>query len=405
MRITLFKLSTLLLLPLLFACGEDNKLGKDEGKVQYAPDLYWESSYSGKMGLQLETLPSKGEPRMYLAGVPIYCTGMNCYNLFVQSFELDNMGTDMIERTVKELAANECPIVRFSCSPFYAHQMHFYTDQKAKYLANLDRLASLCDEYHVLLIPSVFWNTSCVPGYFSDELSTWGDTNSNTYKFMIEYTKDIVNTLKGHKCLAAWEFGNEFNLAADIPGGEYPFISAQQIETAFKGFAETVASLDTEGRIITTGNSIMRNAQYHMNTEGSWSNDSYEQYVKITGIMTPDPMEAVSEHIYEEARVFSDLGTLNRTYQIQRAKQAAASLGKAYYVGEFTGPVSANMDSVKVKNHFSTYLAQKVQISLLWSYSLMGTIEYSFAANTKAGEMAFGMMRRYNRSFKEMNPE
>ena len=121
--------------------------------------------------------------------------------------------------------------------------------------------------------------------------------------------------------------------------------------------------------------------------------------------MTPDPMKGMSEHIYEESRVFSDLGTLNRTYQIIRAKEAAKSLGKVYYVGEFTGQKTANGDSTIIKKHYASYLSQKVQLSLIWNYALRGEIEWSFKAGTEYGDMAFKYMRKYNELFKDIKPE
>ena len=373
--------------------------------MKYAPDVYWEDGYSGKYGIQQGTLASRpGEPRMFLGGEPLYVTGVNCYNLFVQSFEADNMGTGEIEETVKVLARQQVPIVRFSCGPYYAHQMHYYADQKAQYLANLDRLATLCDQNHILLIPSVFWNSSCIPGYFGEELAAWGSTTSKTYQFMISYTKDIVNTLKGHKSLAAWEFGNEFSLQADISGSGYPDLKAAQVGVAYKGFAETIASMDNHGRIICSGNSCMRNAQYNLSKNGSWTNDTFDQYVEITGVMTPAPMNGMSEHVYDEARVFADLGTVNLTYQLVHAKEAAVKLGKVYYVGEFTGMPTARGDSALVKKHYNAHFAQKIQLSLVWNYALRGNIEWSFKEGDY-DDITFKYIRSYNNRFKTMTPE
>ncbi len=406
MRTLYFSIAVSALILILPSCGKDNGGGSDKSTVEFAPDIYWSDGYTGKFGIQTGTLASiPGKPRMMLGGVPLYVTGVNCYNLFVQCHETDNMQTNEMEETVKVLAAEEVPVVRFSCSPFYASQMHFYTEQKEKFLSNLGRLADLCDRNHILLIPSVFWNTSCLPEYFGEELASWGDTSSQTYKFMLTYTTDIVNTLKGHKCLAAWEFGNEFNLAADIGSAGYAQIPASAVGTAYKGFAETVRSLDGQGRLIASGNSVMRNAQWNLANNGSWTNDTFKQYVEITGVMTPDPMEGMSEHLYEESRVFSDLGTLNRTYQVIRAKEAAETLGKVYYIGEFTGPASARGDSLVLKKHYTTYLSQKVQLSLIWNYALRGEIEWSFKADTDYGDMAFGYMRKNNGLYRKMKSE
>ncbi|MBQ6287316.1 MAG: hypothetical protein IJK73_06650 [Bacteroidales bacterium] len=379
--------------------GKEDEPQKEQ-KTEYALDVYWDDAFSGKLGIHVG--PSKsGEFLMYLAGQPLFVTGVNCYNLFVQCHEADNMGTSEMEETVKVLSRQKVPVVRFSCGPFYAHQMHFYTEQKAKYLANLDKLASLCDQNHILLIPSFFWNTACVPEYCGEELGAWGNTSSKTYAFMLSYTEDVVNTLKGHKCIAAWEFGNEFNLAADIASAGYPDIKAASVGTAYKGFAQKVSSLDPHGRMVCSGNSVMRNAQWNLANNGSWADDSFRQYVDITGVMTPDPMLGMSEHVYEESRKFSDLGTVNRTYQLIHAKEAATSLGKAYYVGEFTGPKTAHGDSILVKKHYTAYYSQRVQLSLIWNYALRGNIEWSFKEGDY-DDFAFKYMRAYNERFKSI---
>ena len=376
MKSTIYTIVAFTLLTANIACQtEDKDKTQDVSAGIFAPDVYWEDGYSGKYGIQIgSAINDSKAPRMQLGGNPLYVTGVNCYNLFVQCHETDNMETNEMQETVSVLAEEKVPIVRFSCSPFYASQMHFYTEQKEKYLSNLNKLAEMCDEKHILLIPSVFWNTSCIPEYFGESI-------------------------------AAWEFGNEFNLAADIGSQGYPDIPAKAVSTAYHGFAQTIQALDNHGRLICSGNSVMRNAQWNLANNGSWNNDSFKQYVEITGVMTPDPMKGMSEHIYEESRVFSDLGTLNRTYQIIRAKEAAKSLGKVYYVGEFTGPKTANGDSTIIKKHYASYLSQKVQLSLIWNYALRGEIEWSFKAGTEYGDMAFKYMRKYNELFKDIKPE
>lgn len=389
--------------------GGKDKPGKTTEDAKWALDVYWSDDYSGNLGIQQGIMPSAsskaGKQAMFLGGIPLYVTGVNCYNLFVQCHETDDMDTGEMEETVKVLAEEEVPIVRFSCSPFYSSQMHFYVGQKDKYLANLSKLADLCDENHILLIPSIFWYSACIPEYSGEELAAWGKTDSKTYSFMKSYAADIVNVLKNHKCLAAWEFGNEFNLQADIASEGYPEISASAISVAYKGFAETVEKLDPHGRMICSGNSVMRNAQWNRAYNNTWTNDTYGQYEEITGLFTPEPMKGMSEHVYEEARVFKDKGIVNLTSQMMYAEKAATDLGKVYYIGEFTGPATAKGDSTMVKKHYAAQYSQKIQLSLIWNYALRGEIEWSFKAGTDYGDMAFGLMRRYNALLKEMKAE
>lgn len=363
---------------------------------EYALDVYWDADYSGKLGIHVS-----GQPlRMTLADIPMYATGVNCYNLFLQSVN-SSMSTVNMEATVNVLIDEEVPVVRFAGTIYHASQMSYYTDQKETYFANLKKLAELCDEANILLIPSVFWQIATLPEYFDEHISAWGNTESKTYKFMIDYTKEFVNLLKDHKCIAAWEFGNEFNLAADIAIAGYPDISAANIGVALKGFADTVKSLDPHGRLIASGHSVMRNAQWHLAYDRNWNHDSFSQYIEMTGIMTPEPMKGMSEHIYEEARVFSDLGELDRRGQIEQSMKAAAQLNKVFYVGEFTGP-SGGTSAELIQDHYDTYYEKGVQISLIWNYAYLGDIEHSFKAFTREGNIAFGCMRKLNNKYRSL---
>lgn len=396
---------TIILFAIVFAFGavscEKDPSGADDmggGGAQssgYAPDVYWSEDYSGRLGIQVSTGDT---PMMMLADLPLYITGVNCYDLFNQSVN-SSMNTSVMEATVAELLEQEVPVVRFNCNIYHASELKYYFEQKDRFFANLKKLAELCDEAHILLVPSVFWQIATLPGYYEEELKAWGDKESRTYAFMLAYTAEVVNLLKDHKCIAAWEFGNEFNLAADIAIAGYPDIPASAIGVAMKGFADVVKSIDTHGRLISSGHSVMRNAQWHLANERNWTIDSFAQYVEMTGIMTPDPIRGMSEHIYEEQRSFSDRGTLDRKGQIAASMECAKTLGKVFYVGEFTGTADAAADVVK--GHYDTYFDLGVQMSLIWNYAYYGNVEHSFKAATREGNIAFSYMRDLNRRFFE----
>jgi len=402
MKKTLVVLATILALA---ACKKNSGGGGDtpSDEPQYAPELYWADDYSGPYGLQVGQSNRTKSPRIMLAGVQLYTTGVNNFDLFTQSFTKAKFDRDIIDKTVDVLKTERVPIVRFSCTPFYAQWMGYYFDNKEEYFSTLDYLATKCDEAHVLLIPSIYWNTSCMPTYYGEKLTAWGDTGSQTYKFMQTYTKEVVDCLKGHKSLAAWEFGNEFNLAADIGIGGYEQMGANCVQTALKGFAEVCLANDPHGRLTCSGNSVMRNAQYHLYYEKSWQTDSYSEYVQMTEMMTPAPMLGISEHVYDEAREFSDLGKQTLDNQLIYAERCAASIGKVYYVGEFTGPDSTGSSyEENVTRHYQAHYANRVQLSLVWNFDYDGGTEHSFKADTDRGDFTFGLMRKYNKKFAEL---
>lgn len=392
------------------ACGCSNEKVSDNDNKDNAPETptlekYWADDYQGKYGIQVKELPS-GAPRMYMADQLLYVTGVNCFNLFSQTFSMNTFPMSSVRRTFNDLTNEQVPVVRFSAIPYYAADYGLYFEHRDAYLAALDAIATLADENHIGLIPSIFWKPSETSKYFNEEYKLWGQKDSKTYEFMLEYTRDIVNTLKGHKSVFAWEFGNEFSLdanidiATDAQGNNYPELSAYDVQTAYKGFAELVRELDDHKRLVASGNSVMRNAQWHLLHDKSWTNDSFDQYVEITDVMTPEPMQGMSEHVYEADRVFSDKGTVTREDQIKYALQAAEANGKVYYIGEFTGPRGA--DEALMRKNFNIYLDQKVQLSLVWNYALRGDVEHSFSAGGDYGKLAFSLMREYNEKFAKL---
>ena len=106
---------------------------------------------------------------------------------------------------------------------------------------------------------------------------------------------------------------------------------------AIRLFAETVRSLDPDGRMIVSGHSAMRPSQYHLNTEYAFSVDDSQQIRAATELFTPDPAEGRSEHVYEAGREFADRGKVTLSEQIAVAMGAARSLNKVYIVGGFGG--------------------------------------------------------------------
>ena len=154
---------------------------------------------------------------------------------------------------------------------------------------------------------------------------------------------------------AAWEFGNEFNLHADLPqyaqrhpqadppdwrdvfGTEDPDwrIRGNDILYAYRTFTRIVRRLDPDRRMLLSGNAILRETQYNQYTRDRMTIDDTKQYRKISRILNPGPIETVSEHVYQHGRQFADLGKVSLDEQIAIAVETARSLGKVYVMGEF----------------------------------------------------------------------
>lgn len=382
-----------------------------EFTYEYALDRYWADDYEGPYGIKVGRISAiSPDNRMILAGQPLYAAGINCYNLMTQDKDCGDAGFEKVKQTISILAEEKVPIVRFSVIPWGADDINNkYVANKAAYLQRLDQIATLCDEKHILLVPSVCWEiTQMIKStgeYTPESIAPWGNLKSKVYLLMIDMAADLVNTLKDHKSIAMWEFGNEMNLQADIDGGgEYPALRADAVQRAARGFAKKCFELDPHQRLVGSGYSIMRNAQWHLYKEKNWNNDSYDQYVEMTGLMTPEPMMGMSEHHYiSDRRKFSDLGELDHRNQIKYAKKCAAELGKVFYCGEFTGPACDNVGLTYPEQYYDDFFEERVQISMVWNFILEGNAS---GADFRPGEEntkgLFTKMRSINDQFKAL---
>ena len=265
-------------------------------------------------------------------------------------------------------------------------------------------MAAYAEKLEIGLIPSFFWIYTTVPDYVREPYRSWGIEGSRTTEFLKAYTTDVVEALKPYKSIFAWEFGNEFNLQADLPNWQKEFgktdarywIQGRDVRYAIRLFAETVRSLDPDGRMIVSGHSAMRPSQCHLNTEYAFSVDDTQQYRAATELFTPDPAEGMSEHVYEAGREFADRGKVTLSEQIAVAMGTARSLNKVYIVGEFGGLLPLKQ---AYRTYYDAFLDGGVQLSLIWNFSPGRRTEYSFSADD--GKYVFYLIREYNAMLKE----
>ena len=67
------------------------------------------------------------------------------------------------------------------------------------------------------IVPSFFWHTACLPDLVGEPRNQWGNPDSKTIAFMRQYTRDVVSRYANSPAIWIWEFGNEYDLAADCP--------------------------------------------------------------------------------------------------------------------------------------------------------------------------------------------
>jgi hypothetical protein len=191
------------------------------------------------------------------------------------------------------------------------------------------------------LVPSLFWYMSTVPDLVGESCDQWGNPGSKTIVYMREYAREVVTRYKNSPAIWGWEFGNEYNLAADLPNAAShrpqivpklgtpetrsarDEITHEVLRTALSEFAREIRLHDPY-RFVTSGNSISRASAWHNWKERSWKPDTPEQFAGILAFENPDPLNVISIHAYNEA-----------LEKIPAAAEAAARLKKPLFIGEF----------------------------------------------------------------------
>lgn len=400
-------LFTLLLLLFTAGIGHGTLIARSAEKNTGEADFYWKNPEVRKGLYVAPAIPgdTSSPATLYLAGRKFCAAGTNCYELFNGSLARTDAGYRIDPApafaALDELRKQGVGVVRFNCGVYYAAEIAAYAEHRDEYIEALRQVAAYAQKLEIGLIPSLFWHHATLPDYFGEPFGAWGKADSRTVGFMQSYTREVVDALKGYKSIFAWEWGNEFNLQADLPNWQEMFrredpanrIMGDDVIFAFRTFARTVGERDPDGRLLLSGNATLRPCQYHLYAEGSWDTDDEEQYRTIAGSFNPEPIRSVSEHVYEQGREFAGRGRVSLGEQVAAAMDAARRLGKVYVVGEYAGVLDSERE---YRKYFDAFLDNGVQLTLIWNFSPSGLTEHSFTAGSERGECIFRLLREYN---------
>lgn len=322
-------------------------------------------------------------------GVSYRGIGVNYFDAFIRT--LHDPEDTSYEAGFQELQRHEIPFARFAACGFWPVDMRLYFDDKEKYFSLLDNVVAAAEAHEVGLIPSLFWHSACVPDLVGEPCNQWGNPESKTIAFMRQYTSEVVRRYVGSRAIWAWELGNEYNLAADLPNAadhrpwvvpdrgtaaarsEADDLRHDMIVTAFTEFAREVRKHDPS-RPITTGNSIPRPSAHHQRMELSWTPDSREEFIQNLIEVTPEPMDVISVHLYAHAlhRRFGEEHVAHEDL-LALSMEAAQRSRKALFVGEFgaggnevsAGPGSERGDNFALLNAIER---SAVPLAALWVF-------------------------------------
>lgn len=312
---------------------------------------------------------------LLLGTTPFRGIGVNYYDAFARTLGAD--APTNYDAGFRELAVRKIPFARFSAGGYWPREWALYQTNRAEYFARLDRVVKSAERHGIGLIPSCFWHLSTVPDLVGEPCNRWGDTNSRTIAFMRDYTRQLVTRYAASPAIWGWEFGNEYNLAADLPNAaeHRPPIQPRlgtpdrrtvedelthlAVRVALREFALEVRKHDPR-QIIISGNATPRPSAWHQARERSWQADTPEQFAEMLAADNPSPINTLSIRAYDQA---TDVGRLNQALAV------AKTVKQPLFVGEFGVPGDTTETS---KQQFAGMLAaietNRVPISALWVF-------------------------------------
>lgn len=323
-------------------------------------------------GLGLSVGP---DGQLYRGSTVYRGVGVNYYDLFVRQL-LDDTNRTAIGG-LEALAQHRIPFVRFAAGGYWPRDWGLYQTNRSEYFARLDNVVQSAERLRIGLIPSLFWHYSAVPDLVREPVGAWGDTNSLTVRWMREYTRQVVLRYRGSRAIWAWEFGNEYNLPADLPNASEhrpPIVpdlgtpaqrsaaddfTHQMLRSALMQFGLEVRHHD-RNRLIVSGNAFPRPSAWHQIAANTWQADTPAQFGEVLAADNPSPVNSLCVRAYE---VVSDLGRLSLAMKVSR------EIRKPLFVGEFGVPGELDDTSRRL---FSSMLqsleTNQVPLAALWVY-------------------------------------
>ncbi|NQT51739.1 cellulase family glycosylhydrolase [bacterium] len=319
-------------------------------------------------------------------GTPYRGIGVNYFDCFART--LRNPSDTSYDAGFATLARMGIPFCRLMACPFWPAEYKLYREDRTDYFARLDGVVRSAEKHGIGLIPSLFWHSPSVPDLVGEPRDQWGNPQSKTHDFLRTYVAEVVARYKASPAIWGWEFGNEYNLDADLPNaathrpkivpdrGTPTSRSARDdlthghIATAFAAFAREVRRHDPH-RALFTGNSAPRPSAWHQWKEKSWTQDTPAQYAERLVADNPDPIDTLTVHIYwDTAKRFAADTSVDAF--LQHTLRAASKERKALFVGEFGASAGENESHDVVVARLSRILAaieaSDVPLAALWVY-------------------------------------
>lgn len=344
------------------------------------------------------------EGSLLLNGEPYRGIGANYFDLFYRT--LKNPSDTSYQKELKRLSEAGVPFARFMACGFWPIHWELYLRDREVHFRLLDEVVRCAEVNEIGLVPSLFWHMSTVPDIVGEPMDQLGNSSSKSIAFIRKYTEHVVLRYRDSPAIWGWEFGNEYNLHADLPNAsthrppvwpmlktalnrtERDELSSEAMLNAFSEFASTVRKFDQQ-RVIITGNSIPRPSAYHNTLEKSWQRDTRQQFEEILLRDNPHPIETISVHIYPRENNEYSASASDVTDLIKKLQELSVKAKKPLFIGEFGAPsnVGENEERTGFQELVNAIVENKVPLSAFWVFD--------FARQNNTRNVTFDNKRSY----------
>jgi len=317
-------------------------------------------------------------------GRPYRGIGVNYFSAFYRT--LLKPDDTSYEAGFRALEAAGIPFCRLMGCGFWPNEQRLYREDKHEFFRRFDGVVRSAQRHHVGLIPSLFWNEATVPDLVGEPVRAWADPASRTRAYMRDYVRDVVRRYRNSPAIWGWEFGNEFNLSADLPNaaehrpqvvpalGTPASRSAKDevtyadIRAAFAAFAREVRRYDPD-RLLSTGDGFPRESAWHNWKEKTWAQDTPTQAAEMLLADNPAPINVISVHAYGDC-----------TATLRADAALARRWGRPLFVGEFGSPGPPDKSEKEFRAILAAIEQARVPLAALWVYDRDGDADWDVTA-------------------------
>ncbi len=370
--------------------------------------------------------------KFYMNGEPYYEISFNKYDLFYQiwasysndsAYPTDEYREAAAETALKQLHDNGFRSIRVFCSAEVPDLMYDAV-VKGKYYEAMDKMFDLCDRYDIKVVVSLglisdnFVAKQKIAGYglvnkSENKLDLVAVESSESRGLLAQYIREFVDRYRSRKTVLMYEIVDEGNMLADVGNSTRNVtFSLGQLADFYKFCGDTIRSVDNQ-RIITGGDSVLRNAQYNLfagtmagRLTDDWTTDETEERLYALSLLNYGT-DVISAHTFGlgdmDSGVYYDSDGDREYYGFGFLMAEAEKIGKPFYNGEtqIVKKLEGSEYAKAAGKYLDGVIEAGVQISHWWTFrsDRQGSNE-SIGSRNDSGEI-FETIKEANRKLKE----